>query len=101
MGFKPTDADELLVACHRRCCICHRYCGIKIELHHIEPRRGGGLREVFPNLAAIDHKSLIPVGGDINRPDHRERELIGLFNDFYAYVTGEDLTEEQKLFFPT
>jgi len=42
MGFKKVEANELLVACHRRCCICHRYCGIKIELHHIESRGVGG-----------------------------------------------------------
>ncbi len=42
MGFKRSDADELLAACHRRCCICHRYCGIKIELHHIEPHGDDG-----------------------------------------------------------
>ena len=43
MGFNRSEASELLVACHRRCCICHRYCGIKIELHHIEPRGDGGV----------------------------------------------------------
>ena len=37
MGFKRSEADRLLIACHRRCCICHRYCGVKMELHHIEP----------------------------------------------------------------
>jgi exonuclease SbcD len=53
------------------------------------------LREVFPNLAAIDHPSMVPERSDINRIDHRERELIGLFRDFYQLVTGEDLSGEQ------
>ena len=53
------------------------------------------LREVFPYLVVIDHTSLIPVGGDISHVDHRKRELIGLFGDFYKYVTDENLTEEQ------
>ena len=26
---------KLLVACHRRCCVCHKYCGVKIEVDHI------------------------------------------------------------------
>lgn len=34
--------DEALVACGRRCCICHAFCGIKIELHHIVPVGEGG-----------------------------------------------------------
>jgi hypothetical protein len=34
--FKQTEVDDLLAKCHRRCCICHRFCGVKIELHHID-----------------------------------------------------------------
>lgn len=34
--------DEVLVLCGRHCCICHRFCGTKIELHHIiEVSKGG------------------------------------------------------------
>lgn len=36
--FSRNEVDELLVKCHRRCCICHRFCGTKIETDHIEPR---------------------------------------------------------------
>jgi len=42
MGFNRTEANKLLASCHRRCCVCHRYCGIKIELHHIQPTEAGG-----------------------------------------------------------
>jgi hypothetical protein len=35
--FRGTDVESLLVACHRRCCICHRFCGVRIEVDHIEP----------------------------------------------------------------
>jgi hypothetical protein len=34
--FAGKDIELLLVACHRRCCICHRFCGVKIEVDHIE-----------------------------------------------------------------
>src|ERR1700676_2421159 len=33
--FGVKDIESLLVACHRRCCVCHRFCGVKIEVHHI------------------------------------------------------------------
>lgn len=33
--FKTEDAERLLIACHRCCCICHRFCGVKMELDHI------------------------------------------------------------------
>jgi hypothetical protein len=41
-GFPQKDVDELLVKCHRRCCICHRFCGVKIETDHIIPRGQDG-----------------------------------------------------------
>ncbi len=45
-GFSQTEANALLARCHRRCCICHRYCGVKIELDHITPRQEGGSDEI-------------------------------------------------------
>ena len=38
MVFPKNDAEKLLTECHRRCCICHKFCGVKMELDHIEPR---------------------------------------------------------------
>lgn len=37
-GFPREEVDDLLVKCHRRCCIYHRFCGTKIETDHIEQR---------------------------------------------------------------
>jgi len=37
-GFPRAEVDALLAKCHRRCCICHRFCGTKIETDHIVPR---------------------------------------------------------------
>ena len=31
-----------MVACARHCCICHQFCGTKIELHHIQRKIDGG-----------------------------------------------------------
>ena len=41
-GFPRDQVDELLKACHRRCCVCHRFCGVKIETDHIVPKAEGG-----------------------------------------------------------
>ena len=42
MPFPRKDIEALLVECHRRCCICHRFCGVKIETDHIlQPPEGG------------------------------------------------------------
>jgi hypothetical protein len=40
--FPQKDVDELLTLCHRRCCICHRFCGVKIETDHMSPRDENG-----------------------------------------------------------
>jgi len=61
----------------------------------------GRLREVFPNLIYIDHTGLMSGGDNINHVDHRKREIIGLFNDFYTFATGEALTQEQIAAFAT
>lgn len=38
--FPKSVAESLLVKSHRRCCICHDYCGNKMEIHHIDPNGG-------------------------------------------------------------
>lgn len=41
-GFNPKDVSKLLARCHRRCCICHRFCGTKMETDHINQKADGG-----------------------------------------------------------
>ena len=31
-----------MVACGRRCCICHKFCGNNMDVHHIRARADGG-----------------------------------------------------------
>lgn len=42
MSFKKSEITTLLVQCHRRCCLCHKFCGTKIEIHHIKHKSEGG-----------------------------------------------------------
>lgn len=42
MGFPKDIVDEALVASGRSCCICHKFCGVRIEVHHIRPVSKGG-----------------------------------------------------------
>ena len=46
MSFSPQTVEQVLVACGRHCCLCHKFCGTKIELHHITPRSEGGTDEI-------------------------------------------------------
>jgi len=49
----PRDVRELaLVAAARHCCVCHRYKGIKLEVHHLIPEAAGG-RSTIDNAIAL------------------------------------------------
>jgi hypothetical protein len=45
-GFPREDVSQLLVRCHRRCCVCHRFCGVKIETDHIVQPADGVLDDI-------------------------------------------------------
>jgi DNA repair protein SbcD/Mre11 len=59
----------------------------------------GRLREVFPNLVNMDHPGLTGRNDPVEFKDHRTREPLSLFDDFYAYATGEPPTPEQRTAF--
>ena len=42
MSFPSKVRDQLLVAAARHCCACHRYKGVKLEIHHIKQKKNGG-----------------------------------------------------------
>lgn len=42
MPFSPKTKEDALVSCQRRCSICHKFCGTKMECHHILQVREGG-----------------------------------------------------------
>jgi HNH endonuclease len=56
--FPQNDVDDLLVQCHRRCCICHRFCGVKIELDHIIPQSEPASNDDISNAIPVCFGSL-------------------------------------------
>jgi hypothetical protein len=46
MAFARDEVSQLLARCHRRCCICHRFCGVKIETDHMIPEGDGGTDDI-------------------------------------------------------
>lgn len=46
MGFDRDEVSSLLAQCNRRCCVCHRFCGVKMETDHIKPKDEGGGDEI-------------------------------------------------------
>ncbi|MFA5367202.1 MAG: HNH endonuclease signature motif containing protein [Dehalococcoidia bacterium] len=52
MSFSPIVAEQALVACGRHCCLCHNFCGTKIELHHITQQADEG-EDTFDNCIPL------------------------------------------------
>lgn len=52
MPFPPNVKEQALVAAQRSCCICHAFCGVKIECHHIVPEAEGGKND-FENCIPL------------------------------------------------
>jgi hypothetical protein len=46
MPFNQLQVSELLAKCHRRCCICHRFCGVKMETDHLVPLAEAGSDDI-------------------------------------------------------
>jgi hypothetical protein len=42
MPFPEAEVAQLLADCKRHCCVCFRWCGSRMHLHHIHPRADGG-----------------------------------------------------------
>lgn len=51
MPFPPEVREQALVAAARHCCVCHRYKGVKVEVHHIVPESKGGTDDIDNAIA--------------------------------------------------
>ncbi len=52
MSFPQDVKEKALVACGRCCCICHKFCGNNMEVHHIIQHADGGTDE-FDNAIPL------------------------------------------------
>lgn len=74
MSFSKEVVDAALVASGRCCCICHKFCGVRIETHHIRPVSKGG-DDTFENCIPLcfeAHRVLVWVTGtceSLSKPD--------------------------------
>lgn len=100
MAFDEEVKRKAMVKCGRRCCICHKFCGNNMEVHHIKAHADGG-EDIFDNA--------IPLCFDCHAivrqydPRHpkgikfTEKELIMHRDSWYAKVkNGDDKTESKE-----
>lgn len=43
---------KAMITCGRRCCICHKFCGNNMEVHHIKAKADGG-PDTFENAIPL------------------------------------------------
>lgn len=91
MSFPLQVREDALVASGRHCCLCHKFCGIKIELHHVVHTSEGG-QDTFENciplcfechadMRSYDHKH--PKGSKYTLDELRRHR-----DNWYAKVTA-------------
>ena len=89
MAFPQSVADKAFAACGRRCCICHKFCGQKMELHHIHQRADGG-EDTYENCIPLCFDCHADMGkGDPRHPKGKRysaQELCMHRDNWYAAV---------------
>lgn len=51
MPFPQDVKEQALVDAARHCCVCHRFKGVKVQVHHIVPEAQGGSNEIENAIA--------------------------------------------------
>jgi hypothetical protein len=107
MPFRGKVADDALVACARRCCICRRFCGKRINLHHIKPEAEGG-PDTLVNCIPLcldcheevgSYNATHPIGRKFGEDELRRHR--DLWFEFVANHPERLTTSNERLFSPT
>lgn len=100
MSFPKEVADKVLVACGRCCCICHKFCGTKIELHHIKQKAFGG-EDTFENCIPLCLDCHADMGkADPKHPKgkrYTEAELFAHRDSWYKKVSNSKVVIPQEV----
>jgi hypothetical protein len=89
MPFSPAVQEEALVRSRRCCCLCHRFAGLYVNVHHIEQEAQGGSNGLdnaivlcFDCHAEAGHYNLAHPLGKKYQPSELRRHR----DDWWTYV---------------
>lgn len=97
MGFSPAIQQKVLNDSARHCCVCHRYKGIKMEVHHLRQEADGG-PNTYENAIPLcfdchsdagHYNDKHPKGIKFSIP-----ELIKARDNWYEFVRKNTLVEK-------
>ncbi len=52
MAFSEKIKIKAMIVCGRCCCVCHKFCGNNMEVHHIKARADGG-QDIYENAIPL------------------------------------------------
>ena len=100
MAFSEEIKIKAMIACGRFCCVCHKFCGNNMEVHHIKARAEGG-QDIYENAIPLCFNCHAEVRQyDPKHPKgikFTEKELIMHRDEWYRKVKqGVDKENEKK-----
>lgn len=100
MAFGEEIKIKAMIACGRCCCVCHKFCGNNMEVHHIKARAEGG-QDIYENAIPLCFNCHAEVRQyDPKHPKgikFTEKELIMHRDEWYRKVKqGVDKENEKK-----
>jgi hypothetical protein len=108
MSFPIKVKEDALIASGRHCCLCHKFCGNKMELHHIQPVAEGG-KNTFDNCIPLCFDCHADMRSyDFNHPKgtkYTNSELIRHRDNWYEKIKNnlgsgqiENLEQDIRMF---
>lgn len=100
MAFSEEIKIKAMIACGRCCCVCHKFCGNNMEVHHIKARAEGG-QDIYENAIPL----CFDCHAEVRQYDPKhpkgikftEKELIMHRDEWYRKVKqGVDKKNEKK-----
>ena len=100
MAFSEEIKIKAMIACGRCCCVCHKFCGNNMEVHHIKARAEGG-QDIYENAIPL----CFDCHAEVRQYDPKhpkgikftEKELIMHRDEWYRKVKqGVDKENEKK-----
>lgn len=88
--FTREVAERVLIRCRRHCCVCGKFCGTKIELHHIDGHCDNSEENVLPVCfdchAEISHYNEAHPRGRKYQPEELRKLREATFRKFATEV---------------
>jgi len=97
MEFSKEIKERAMIACGRACPICHKFCGVKMEVHHIKPQAEGG-EDTYENAIPLCFDCHADVGHyNVNHPKgmkYSPTELLHHRDNWYKKVADASAFSE-------